>query len=170
LVANEQNSILFTVDAMQAREENIKRSRDAARGMHQSIYLRDQDPGRRPPFGLDQLRVDAATGKEIERIRFLRDGSRLIMVPDASTVIRTLPRKEKYSKGTSLKTVLVPGDPDDVAVLQRIFREAQTLGLQRLADDLNQDGLLSPTGKLWRKSSLRSILLNQAYIGYRVTN
>ena len=170
MVANEKNAIFFTVDAMQAREENIKRSRDAARGMHQSIYLRDQDPGRRPPFALDQLRVDAATGNEIERIRFMRDGSRQIMTPDASKVIRTIPEKEAYPKGSSLKTVLVPGDPEDVATLQRIFREARTHGLQRLVEDLNHDGLLSPTGKSWRKSSVRSILMNRAYVGQRVTN
>jgi DNA invertase Pin-like site-specific DNA recombinase len=170
LVANEQNSILFTVDAMQAREENIKRSRDAARGMHQSIFLRDQDPGRRPPFGYDHLRVDIATGNPIERIRYMRDGSKQIMTPDGSTVIRTIPRKETYPKGASLKTVLVPGDPEDVATLQRIFRETQVLGVQRLVNDLNKDGLLSPKGKPWRKGSLRSMLLNWAYAGYRVTN
>jgi len=170
MVVNEKNAFLFTVDASQAREENVKRSRDAARGMHQSIFLRDRDPGRRPPFALDQMRVEIATGKEIERVRYMRDGSKKIMTPDGSKVIRTIPKKAKYPKDSSLKTVLVPGDPDDVDVLQRIFRDTRTLGLQRLVDGLIKDGLRSPTGKQWRKSSVRSILKNKAYLGFRVTN
>ncbi len=168
--ASEKNALLFTVDAMQAREENIKRSRDAARGSHHSIFFRDQDPGRRPPFGFDQMRVDIATGKEVERIRFLRDGSKQIMNPEGSTVIRVIPKGEEYRKGASLRTVLVPGDPQDVAALQCIFRDAKLLGLKRLANKLNQQGLTSPTGRKWSASSLRDILQNKAYSGYRVCN
>ena len=169
-VANEETAILFTVDASQARSENVKRSKDAARGMHQSIFLRDQDPGRRPPYGYDSARVDIASGKEVERIRLLRDGSKQIMKPDASTVIRVIPRGEVYPKGASLRTVLVPGDPVDVAVVKRIFQESRFIGLKSLANNLNMDGLRSPTGKLWSCTSLREIVLNQAYLGRRVTN
>lgn len=165
LIANESNALLFTVDTMQAREENIKRSRDATRGLHQSIFLRDQDPGRRPPFGYDQMRVDIATGNFVERIRFLRDGSKQIMAPDGSTVIRAIPKGEEYRKGASLRTVLVPGVPEDVATVQRIFCDARTLGLKRLADNLNRDGLTGPNGGKWSSSSLRDIILNRAYIG-----
>ncbi len=166
----DQSALLFTVDAMQAREENIKRSRDATRGTNQSIFLRDQDPGRRPPFGFDQMRVDVATGKEVERIRFQRDGSKQIMNPEGSTVIRVIPKGEEYRKGASLRTVLVPGDPQDVETLQYIFRNAALLGLRRLANDLNLEGLTSPTGQKWSASSLRDILQNKAYIGSRVCN
>ncbi len=170
LIANEKNALLFTVDAMQAREENIKRSRDATRGLYQSIFDRDQDPGRRPPFAFDQMRVEIATNKPVERIRFRRDGSKLIMTPDASTVVRTIPKGEEYRKGASLRTELVPGDPEDVATVQRIFRDARTLGLKRLADSLNHDGLTAPNGGKWSASSLRDVLMNPAYIGRRVVN
>ena len=170
LIANESNALLFTVDAMQAREENIKRSRDATRGLHQSIFVRDQDPGRRPPTGYDQMRVDIVTGNQVERIRFLRDGSKQIMTPDGSAVIRTIPKGEEYRKGASLRTVLVPGDPEDVATVQRIFRDGRTLGLKRIADSLNQDGLTGPRGGKWSASSLRDILMNPAYTGQRVVN
>ena len=170
LVASEKNALLFTVDAMQAREENIKRSRDATRGLHQSIFLRDQDPGRRPPYGYDQMRVDTTTGNQIERIRFMRDGSKQVMTPDGSTVVRVIPKGEEYRKGASLRTVLVSGDPQDVATVRRIFRDARTLGLKRLANELNQDGLLGPNGGKWSSSSLRDILMNPAYIGQRVVN
>ncbi len=170
MVVNEKNAIVFTVDAMQAREENVKRSRDATRGLHQSIFDRDQDPGRRPPFGYDQMRVDVATGVPVERIRFMRDRSKQIMAPDGKTVIRTIPRGEEYRKGASLRTVLVPGDPLDVATVQRIFRDSRTLGLKRLANELNRDGLTGPNGKKWSSSSLRDILMNPAYLGYRVVN
>ena len=170
LIANESNSLLFTVDAMQAREENIKRSRDATRGLHQSIFLRDQDPGRRPPFGYDQMRVDIATDKPVERIRFMRDGSKQIMTPDGTSIKRTVPKGVGYPKDASLRTVLVPGDPQDVATVERIFRDARTLGLKRLANELNQDGLLGPKGGKWSSSSLRDIQMNPAYIGQRVVN
>lgn len=170
LIANEKNSLLFTVDAMQAREENIKRSRDVTRGLHQSIFQRDQDPGRHPPFGYDQMRVDILTGNQIERIRFLRDGSKQIMTPDGSDVVRVIPKGEEYRKGASLRTVLVPGDPEDVATVRRIFRDARALGLKRLADSLNRDGLTGPTGRKWSSSSLRDILMNPAYIGQRAVN
>lgn len=169
-VVSEKDAIIFTVDAMQAREENVKRSRDATRGLHQSIFDRNQDPGRRPPFGYDQMRVDISTGNEVERIRFRHDGSKQVMTPDGETVIRIIPKGEEYRKGASLRTVLVPGDPEDVATVQCIFRDARTLGLKRLADTLNQDGLKGPRGGKWSSSSLRDILLNPAYLGRRVVN
>lgn len=122
---------------MQAREENIKRSRDATRGTHQSIFQRDQEPGRRPPLGYDQMRVDIATGKEIERLRYMRDGSKQVMTPAGDSVIRIIPKGEAYPKGASLRTVLVPGEPNDVAMVQRIFRDARTFGLKRLAIGLH---------------------------------
>ena len=170
LLVSEKNALLFTVDAMQAREENIKRSKDATRGLYQSIFLRDQDPGRRPPFGFDQMRVEIATGKEVERIRYLNNGTKQVMTPDASSVIRVIPINEEYHKGTSLRTVLVPGDQKDVEMLRHIFRQARTLGLKRTANDLNKENLLSPTGEKWCCTSLRHILSNQAYLGRRVCN
>ena len=170
MVINEKNSLVFTVDAMQAREENVKRSRDATRGLHQSIFHRDQDPGRRPPFGYDQMRVDVATGKPVERIRFMRDGAKQVMAPDGTAAIRVIPKGEEYRKGASLRTVLTPGDPRDAETVRRIFRDARTLGLKRLADELNRDGLTGPRGGKWSSSSLRDILLNPAYLGDRVVN
>lgn len=171
-VASESNASEFTSEADQARKENIKRSKNATRGLHQSIFDRDNDPGRRPPFGYDQMRVEITTGKPVERIRFLRDGTKLIMppVPNPNVEPRVIPKGEEYRKGTSLRTVLVPGDPEDVETVRRIFREARLYGLRRLADSLNLDGLRSSTGELWSSSSLRDVLMNEAYIGWRVTN
>lgn len=63
---------------------------------------------------------------------------------------------------------LVPGDPSQVAVVRRIFKEYVTGGknLSQIADGLNADGFATPSGgDKWRYDSVKTILSNPAYTG-----
>jgi hypothetical protein len=57
-----------------------------------------------------------------------------------------------------------------VAVVQRIYRLALSMGYSELADCLNRDGILGPCGGLWCSTTLRDLLMNPAYKGDLVFN
>ena len=60
---------------------------------------------------------------------------------------------------------------DEAEVVRRIFDEyAGGLGYKRIAAQLNKDGVRSPGGGTWDISGVRSLLLNEAYLGHRVWN
>lgn len=58
-------------------------------------------------------------------------------------------------------------DPTAAGIVERIFAlRGQGRSLARIAEDLNQTGITSPRGGVWRNTSVREILLNeQAYRG-----
>src|SRR5208282_3334838 len=64
---------------------------------------------------------------------------------------------------------LVLGDPGQVCVVQRIFREFVEEGraMMNIATRLNKDGIVSPSGRVkgWRFDTIRVILRNPAYAG-----
>lgn len=64
---------------------------------------------------------------------------------------------------------LTPGDPAEVATVQRIFQmRAQGMGRPTICSILNQEKIPSPRGKLWLAKQIRMILLNEAYCGNQV--
>ncbi len=64
---------------------------------------------------------------------------------------------------------LTPGDPAEVATVQRIFEmRAQGMGRPSICTILNQEKIPSPRGKLWLAKQVRMILLNEAYRGNQV--
>jgi hypothetical protein len=67
---------------------------------------------------------------------------------------------------------LAPGDPREIAIVQRIFDECANGGLHPLeiARRLNQDGLRSPGGLEWDYFKVRRVLTNELYIGTIVYN
>ena len=64
------------------------------------------------------------------------------------------------------------GDPNEVAIIQRIFHEFVELGYSeyRIAERLNSDGIESPGGKRWRAGSVLNRLRNEVYVGTIVYN
>lgn len=57
-------------------------------------------------------------------------------------------------------------DSKTAPVVQRIFREFQVArGLKDVTKSLNEDGILSPRGKKWNKSSVHKVLVNSAHTG-----
>jgi hypothetical protein len=66
---------------------------------------------------------------------------------------------------------LVPGLPEEVKTVQRIFRAySRGTPLRQLSRMLNEEGLPSATGAFWNQSSLDGILHNRTYLGETVFN
>ena len=60
-----------------------------------------------------------------------------------------------------------PGDrPDASRIVKRIFDTAEAgNGMVNITRTLNDEGILSPRGKLWGKTSIHAILINESYTG-----
>ena len=57
-------------------------------------------------------------------------------------------------------------DPDASRIVKRIFEMAETgKGMVNITSTLNDEGIASPRGKLWGKTSVHAILINEAYTG-----
>ncbi len=65
--------------------------------------------------------------------------------------------------------VWVLGAPGEVEIVRWIFEQyAMGNGLRSIVNELNRRKVPSPYNKDWAKSTVRSILLNPAYLGRRV--
>ena len=57
-------------------------------------------------------------------------------------------------------------DPDASRIVKRIFDMAEAgNGMVHITKTLNDEGVASPRGKLWGKTSVHAILINEAYTG-----
>ena len=67
--------------------------------------------------------------------------------------------------GAKKRPTLVP-DSDASRIVKRIFDMAEAgNGMVAITSTLNDEGILSPRGKLWGKTSVHAILVNEAYTG-----
>lgn len=166
-------SLLFYAANDQARSI----AQGATRGAVMSIAERRRAYCLRPPYGVDRMYVDeSGTPKFI--IRAEPDGTQTKLTPDGNTVLERFGRNQAsatlnhYIKQKSERIVLVPGDPQRVAVVREVFRQyfIEGWGYNRIARMLNDRGTPSPTGKLWSQQIVRTILLNPIYRGEGLTN
>ncbi|MCA9107525.1 MAG: recombinase family protein, partial [Planctomycetales bacterium] len=98
-------------------------------------------------------------------------GTRRLLLDEKREPLHTLDVGQR--KGIQNQRVtLIKGDPDEVAVIRRIFHEFVDLGYSeyRIAEGLNDEGILSPSGRQWRAGSVVSRLRNETYIGTIVYN
>ena len=65
------------------------------------------------------------------------------------------------------RVTLVPGPREEVAIVERIFREFadEKKTLKLIASDLNRDGVLFTTGHCWTECTVRNVLRNPKYLG-----
>lgn len=70
------------------------------------------------------------------------------------------------------RTILVPGPPEEVAVVRRIYSLYldDKYGYRRIAGALNNDGVTHLGGKPWTIQTVRDVLINPKYAGANVTN
>lgn len=70
------------------------------------------------------------------------------------------------------RVTLVEGPPEQVAVIRRVFEEFVEHGYSeyKIAERLNNDGILSPSGKRWGAGSVMARLRNEKYAGTMVYN
>ena len=67
--------------------------------------------------------------------------------------------------GAKKRPTLAP-DPDASRIVKRIFDMGEAgNGMVNITKTLNDEGILSPRGKLWGKTSVHAILINEAYTG-----
>ena len=67
--------------------------------------------------------------------------------------------------GPKKRPTLVP-DEEASRIVKRIFDMAEAgNGMVQITSTLNDEGILSPKGKLWGKTSVHTILINEAYTG-----
>ena len=67
--------------------------------------------------------------------------------------------------GAKKRPTLKP-NPDEARIVNRIFDMAEAgKGMTEITKTLNDEGILSPKGKLWGKTSVHTILVNEAYTG-----
>ena len=137
--------IMRAVKYEQAAEFSKQLSKDVIRG-HSTAAGMGYSTGGFPPLGYSRMVCDES-GKELFTLA---------------------PGQRKAIKNHWVKWV--PGDPRDVALVNRIFTlyAEGSKGFKALCKVLNDEKILSPKGGLWGSDTLRSILVNRAYIGERV--
>ena len=70
------------------------------------------------------------------------------------------------------RVTLTPGQPEQIAIVKRIFRAFvhNKKSTRQIAGMLNGDGIPSPGNGTWSFQAVRSILINELYIGTMVYN
>jgi DNA invertase Pin-like site-specific DNA recombinase len=70
------------------------------------------------------------------------------------------------------RVVLVPGPPDEVALVQRIYARYidAEISERGIVQELNAEGLLTERGKPWCRASVRQVLTNPKYCGINLYN
>ncbi len=119
----------------------------------------------------------SADDKPLHIIRDLGDGRQQKLDPTTHAVIDTYGQigggaKGHYDKQKSEKPLLVPGDPNEIAVIRSIFdlHFRQGWGGKRIADYLNRQGIPSPCGKQWSQRQVDVLANNEVYTGRSVGN
>lgn len=67
---------------------------------------------------------------------------------------------------------ILPGSPEEIAVVQRIYRlfVQDKLGETAIARRLNAEGISGPAGAHWQRAMIRNVLRNEKYTGTFVYN
>ncbi|PSJ42183.1 recombinase family protein [Allosphingosinicella deserti] len=95
-------------------------------------------------------------------------GLRRCLVDQNGSRKQLLARCEQKSITTD-RVVLVPGPPDEVAIVQEIYRLfAGGLNETELAALLNRRRIPTDLGRLWTRGSVHSLLVNDKYVGDNV--
>lgn len=139
------SSIVKTVKRAMAGEYSRELSVKVFAGQANLIRLGFRQGGA-PGFGLRRVLVDQAGHRKAE-----------------------LARGEHKSIATD-RVVLVPGPPEEIALVQEIYRWFldEELVEREIADLLNRRGVLSDLGRPWTRGAVHQILINEKYIGNNV--
>lgn len=153
-----------------------------ARGMEAAIESGAMAYCTVAPYGLDFLY--STEGKPTHITRSLPDGRQLKLDPSAmgktptkDQILQVFPKNAKnrnlhYRKQQYEKVILVPGDPDELAIVVEIFMRSLRLGWggSRIATELNDRGVPAPRGGLWYDNTVDYILKNKIYLGIGIAN
>lgn len=170
------SSVMNTLDATIAHEQARSIAASVARGAQFSIEQGTRAHCATPPIGVDRM-IQDAEGKDLFVIRNLRDGSQVRIDPETKSVVEHFPRRVgsasgHFKKSRGQRIALLPGDPDDVGIVQQIFEryEISGWGYHSIAAELNDKGATTKTGGLWYIKSVRDVLMNPTYCGRGLAN
>ncbi len=168
--AGEEGELLQGVKSWQARQYSVKLSRDSIRGQHSCVTIRKSAMGGPAPYGYDRQYL-TPEGSVLRTIRTLPDGRREEFGPDGQRV-RIIGRHERIGRKVKSDIVrLVPGNPDQVQAVRRIFEMCATgYGFRSIVIELNSCGLSAPRGTRWNRQAIKTILQNPCYYGALVWN
>lgn len=152
-------------------------SLNVARGLSAALKENRTAHCKAPPYGVDRL-YTAPDGTPKHIIRNLPDRTQVKLDPNTRAVIEKFGRSEgrgvpaHYIKQKTERIDLIPGDPDRVSVVREIFERYHRdgWGYARIAENLNDRGVPSPSGRLWYAVTVRGILLNPIYLGKGLAN
>jgi len=166
----EEGELLQGVKSWQARQYSVKLSRDSIRGQHSTVTIRKSAMGGPAPYGYDR-RYLTPDGKTIRTIRTLPDGRRQEFGSDGKHV-RIIESHERLGHKMKSDIVqLVPGDPQQVEAIGRIFELcANGYGFRNIVIDLNSRGIPGPRRTRWNRQAVKTILQNPCYYGALVWN
>jgi hypothetical protein len=130
-------------------------------------------PGGAAPYAYDRITF-GADGKPKYRFATLPDKTVEKRTPEG-TLVESIPAIQDKGRTRSAysdkiktdKVKLVPGNPEQVKVVEFIFKKfaEEGWGIRRIAQALNGRGEEAPRGRFWLHTSVRAILLNPAYKG-----
>ncbi|MES2280551.1 MAG: recombinase family protein [Pseudomonadota bacterium] len=98
-------------------------------------------------------------------------GLRRQLLDEHNNIKGLLSRGEKKSIQTD-RVVLVPGPPQEIALVHRIYGHFLDDGMPErvIASTLNREAILSDAGTVWSRATIHQILTNEKYIGNNVYN
>jgi hypothetical protein len=129
------------------------------------------------PYGTDRL-VLAPNGQPRFLLHDFADRTQQKLDPKTRTVLEAFGRNAKsgspnhYRMQRGDQVVLVPGAPEQVAVVRMIYElhHTQGWGEHRIAKELNDQGVPAPRGGPWSSRTAHIILTNPIYLGQGLTN
>jgi len=166
---DDTDDLLRPVKQWQARQELKDLSKVTIRGL-----LSKADGGwwmrGVPPYGYDLAYYDA-NGEFLMIVRYVTRSIKEIYDEDGN-LQRRLGKGDHPMVSKGDRARLVPGAPERVEVLKRIFRMYvhEGLGYKGVCDRLNSEGVPSPRGGTWSMTTARDMIRNPAYVGDMVWN
>lgn len=149
-----------------------------SRGVQSSIAQGRIPHVQRVPYGIDRLYVSARDGRPLHILRNMTDGSQQRLDPQTKEVLSVYEKNEPkgkskhYRKQVDERIELIPGAAEQVAAVRQIFRRRfiDGWGAFRIALELYDMGVPSPTGGSWNNASVKGIWSNPIYTGIGIAN
>jgi len=163
--------IFRVLKAEAAHRQAMSNADHSARGSRTSLEDGRRTYCSRQPYGIDRLYVN----KDERPLYIMRDlghGIRIKMDPKSLEELHRYPKGTKFKKDKLDRIVLIPGAPEQQAIVHRIFQEyfLQRRGGHLIAKSLNDQGIPSPDGGQWHSVQIRAMLRTPAYLGYGYAN
>ncbi len=150
-------------------------SKNATRGAQSALEQGRIGYSRRAAFAIDRL-YTAPDGTPKYIIRNLADGTQLKLDPSTGAVVdrfaKTVNAYNHNRKQKDELVVYILGEASQVDTVRRIFnrRFLDGWGQHRIAQELNDTGLLGPSGKDWSMTAVMRLLKNPIYTARTIAN